>query len=405
MNPRVSRSSALASQGDRVPDRQDRRSAGGWLHAAGDHQRHHPGNAGELRAGDRLLRREVAAVRVREVPRRRAGADHAHEVGGRGDGDRAHVQAGVRQGAALARARLAPEYPSDDGELLMLVSVARPRALRPPAGGAASRCTRSRSCNGGRASTRGSCASWPAGRERRRGGIGVRPGSADLQVGRHLRGRVRCAYPLLLLVAGSGPVAAVGAGKHEVDRGQRASVVILGSGPNRIGQGIEFDYCCVHAAQTVRESGRDAVMINCNPETVSTDYDTSDRLYFEPLTLEDVLGVCEVEQPEGVVVQFGGQTPLKLAAGLRDAGIPILGTTHRRDRPGGGSCALRSAARPARLQGAAVRVWLDARRRRWRGPRRSASRCWCAPATCSVAARWRSSTASTACANTSSGWA
>jgi carbamoyl-phosphate synthase large subunit len=114
---------------------------------------------------------------------------------------------------------------------------------------------------------------------------------------------------------------------HEVDRGQRPSVVILGSGPNRIGQGIEFDYCCVHAVQTVRESGRDAVMINCNPETVSTDYDVSDRLYFEPLTLEDVLGVCEVEQPEGVVVQFGGQTPLKLAAGLHEAGVPILGTS------------------------------------------------------------------------------
>jgi carbamoyl-phosphate synthase large subunit len=117
------------------------------------------------------------------------------------------------------------------------------------------------------------------------------------------------------------------AGEHEVERGDRASVVILGSGPNRIGQGIEFDYCCVHAAQTVRESGRDAVMINCNPETVSTDYDTSDRLYFEPLTLEDVVAVCELEQPEGVVVQFGGQTPLKLAAGLAAAGIPILGTS------------------------------------------------------------------------------
>jgi carbamoyl-phosphate synthase large subunit len=114
---------------------------------------------------------------------------------------------------------------------------------------------------------------------------------------------------------------------HEVIRGDNPSVVILGSGPNRIGQGIEFDYCCVHAAQTVRQSGRDAVMINCNPETVSTDYDTSDRLYFEPLTLEDVVAVCELEQPEGVIVQFGGQTPLKLAAGLRAAGIPILGTS------------------------------------------------------------------------------
>jgi carbamoyl-phosphate synthase large subunit len=114
---------------------------------------------------------------------------------------------------------------------------------------------------------------------------------------------------------------------HEVDRGERPSVVILGSGPNRIGQGIEFDYCCVHAAMTVRASGRDAVMINCNPETVSTDYDTSDRLYFEPLTLEDVLGVVEVERPEGVIVQFGGQTPLKLAHGLERAGVPLLGTS------------------------------------------------------------------------------
>ena len=114
---------------------------------------------------------------------------------------------------------------------------------------------------------------------------------------------------------------------HEVERGERPSVVILGAGPNRIGQGIEFDYCCVHAAMTVRESGRDAVIVNCNPETVSTDYDTSDRLYFEPLTLEDVLGVIEVERPEGVIVQFGGQTPLKLAAGLVKAGVPLLGTS------------------------------------------------------------------------------
>ncbi len=114
---------------------------------------------------------------------------------------------------------------------------------------------------------------------------------------------------------------------HEVVRGERPSVVILGAGPNRIGQGIEFDYCCVHAAMTVRESGRDAAIVNCNPETVSTDYDTSDRLYFEPLTLQDVLGVIEVERPEGVIVQFGGQTPLKLAAGLVEAGVPLLGTS------------------------------------------------------------------------------
>src|ERR687888_436794 len=117
-----------------------------------------------------------------------------------------------------------------------------------------------------------------------------------------------------------------GRARHEVRRGRKPSVVILGAGPNRIGQGIEFDYCCVHAAMTVRASGRDAVMVNCNPETVSTDYDTSNRLYFEPLTLEDVLGVAAVEGPEGVIVQFGGQTPLKLARGLADAGVPLLGT-------------------------------------------------------------------------------
>jgi carbamoyl-phosphate synthase large subunit len=116
-----------------------------------------------------------------------------------------------------------------------------------------------------------------------------------------------------------------GAGPSRSGGGE--SVVILGSGPNRIGQGIEFDYCCVHAAMTVRESGREAVMINCNPETVSTDYDISDRLYFEPLTLEDVLAVVAEEEPLGVIVQFGGQTPLKLAAGLVDAGVPLLGTS------------------------------------------------------------------------------
>ncbi len=120
-------------------------------------------------------------------------------------------------------------------------------------------------------------------------------------------------------------------GTSEVERGERESVVILGAGPNRIGQGIEFDYCCVHAAMTVRESGRDAVMVNCNPETVSTDYDTSDRLYFEPLTMDDVLAVVAVESDtaplKGVIVQFGGQTPLKLAAGLAEAGVPLLGTS------------------------------------------------------------------------------
>jgi carbamoyl-phosphate synthase large subunit len=107
----------------------------------------------------------------------------------------------------------------------------------------------------------------------------------------------------------------------------RQKVMILGGGPNRIGQGIEFDYCCVHASYALREMGYESIMVNCNPETVSTDYDTSDRLYFEPLTLEDVLHIIKVERPLGVVVQFGGQTPLKLALPLERAGVPILGTS------------------------------------------------------------------------------
>ena len=115
--------------------------------------------------------------------------------------------------------------------------------------------------------------------------------------------------------------------EDEVRHSTKPKVLILGSGPNRIGQGIEFDYCCVHAAFALGEAGYETIMLNCNPETVSTDYDTSDRLYFEPLTFEDVMNVVEREQPAGVVVQLGGQTPLKLAKPLADAGVPILGTS------------------------------------------------------------------------------
>ncbi|MFQ0971108.1 carbamoyl-phosphate synthase large subunit [Gilliamella sp. BG1] len=107
----------------------------------------------------------------------------------------------------------------------------------------------------------------------------------------------------------------------------RKKIMILGGGPNRIGQGIEFDYCCVHAALALREDGYETIMVNCNPETVSTDYDTSDRLYFEPVTLEDVLEIAHVEKPDGVIVQYGGQTPLKLARALEAAGLPIIGTS------------------------------------------------------------------------------
>ena len=118
-----------------------------------------------------------------------------------------------------------------------------------------------------------------------------------------------------------------GDGECEAEPTSNKKIMVLGGGPNRIGQGIEFDYCCVHAALAMREDGYETIMVNCNPETVSTDYDTSDRLYFEPLTLEDVLEIVDKEKPLGVIVQYGGQTPLKLALGLEAAGVPIIGTS------------------------------------------------------------------------------
>jgi carbamoyl-phosphate synthase large subunit len=129
----------------------------------------------------------------------------------------------------------------------------------------------------------------------------------------------------------------------------RRKIMILGGGPNRIGQGIEFDYCCVHAALALREAGFETIMVNCNPETVSTDYDTSDRLYFEPLTFEDVMEIVELERPEGIIVQFGGQTPLKLARKLEAAGR----ADHRHHagfhRPGRGPRALPEAGHELEL--------------------------------------------------------
>jgi carbamoyl-phosphate synthase large subunit len=114
--------------------------------------------------------------------------------------------------------------------------------------------------------------------------------------------------------------------EDEVRHSDKRKIMILGGGPNRIGQGIEFDYCCVHASLALREDGFETIMVNSNPETVSTDYDISDRLYFEPLTREDVLNIVDKEKPDGVIVQFGGQTPLNLAVPLEKAGVNILGT-------------------------------------------------------------------------------
>ena len=159
----------------------------------------------------------------------------------------------------------------------------------------------------------------------------------------------------------------------------RRKIVILGGGPNRIGQGIEFDYCCCHACFALADAGFETIMVNCNPETVSTDYDTSDRLYFEPLTAEDVLEILHVEQQAGelvgVIVQFGGQTPLNLARALEKAGIPILGTSPRRDRPGRGPRAVRGTGQQARACSSQPTAWRAVAKRRSLQPSGSVTRC------------------------------
>ena len=193
----------------------------------------------------------------------------------------------------------------------------------------------------------------------------------------------------------------------EVEPRETPAVIILGSGPNRIGQGVEFDYSCVHASFALRDAGYETVMVNCNPETVSTDYDTSSRLYFEPLTLEDVLEVVHAERQAGpvagVIVQLGGQTPLGLAQALKDEGVPIVGTSPEaidlaEDRGAFGRV-LAEAGLPAPQHGTAYSVdeaVAVAREHRLPGPRP-------ARPTSSAAAGWRSSTTTTPWRPTSSG--
>ena len=351
MNPRVSRSSALASKATGFPIAKiAARLAVGYTldEIPNDITRRTP--ASFEPALDYVVVKWPRFA-FEKFPGVDATLIDAHEVRRRGDGDRPHLPAGVREGDALARARRARPGRHADRGAAGGDRVARRRPLRRDPRAAGPRRRAPRRSAPAPASTRGTCASSrcsppkapakargrsarstpapPSSRPRRR--TTTRPGSAASRATRS-------------------------------SAATSSSVMILGSGPNRIGQGIEFDYCCVHAAMTVRESGRDAVMVNCNPETVSTDYDTSDRLYFEPLTLEDVLGIVEVERPEGVIVQFGGQTPLKLAAGPRARRRAAARHPARGDRPRGGPRPLRRAAGRARPQGAAVRHRALARR-------------------------------------------
>ncbi len=181
---------------------------------------------------------------------------------------------------------------------------------------------------------------------------------------------------------------------------ERKRIVILGGGPNRIGQGIEFDYCCCHASFALRELGIESIMVNSNPETVSTDYDTSDMLFFEPLTTEDVLNICDRVEPDGVIVQFGGQTPLNLARALSNAGVPIIGTSVD---------TIEDAEDREKFENVLHRLGLKQPASGIAGPwprpatssPRSAIRCSSGRATCWAAGRWKSATTS---ASSSATW-
>ncbi len=170
--------------------------------------------------------------------------------------------------------------------------------------------------------------------------------------------------------------------------------MILGGGPNRIGQGIEFDYCCCQAAFALRADGYEVVMVNSNPETVSTDYDTSDSLFFEPLTVEDVLNVIERVEPIGVIVQFGGQTPLNLARALEAAGVPILGTSPESIDLAEDRERFRLIIDRLGLRQTPERLGRPVTRRPGGSPSGSATRSWSGRASSSAAGRWRSSTTS-----------
>ena len=316
MNPRVSRSSALASKATGYPIAKVRQ-ARGRLHARRDPER--PTGTTPASFEPTLeRRRQVPALCLREVRGRGRGARHADEGRGRGYGHRPHVHGGVPEGDALGsstRERRLRGPPSTTSDGLHLGSAP------------SSSSTRSTLCSTGTISdlvaddwTRlkregwsdaDIAAAWSTSEEEaraKRRAWGVRPAYRRVD---------SCAAEV---EAGSNYLYSTWGERDEVEWTEPA-IVVLGAGPNRIGQGIEFDYCCVHAAQTFRDLGFDAVMVNCNPETVSTDCDTSDRLYFEPMRAEEVLEICARERPHGIVIQFGGQTRAQARARHRVEGV------------------------------------------------------------------------------------
>ena len=379
-------------EGDRLPDRQDRRPPRGRLHARRDPERHHRDDARELRADHRLRRHQGAAVGVREAAGLERRARHADAVGRRGDGHRPHVP-------RVARRRRCARSSSD---VTASTAIRRRRSTtswtKTSSSGARAVATPDRPFHLEAALRRGITVERLAAAtavdpwfldqilaiveeraELERVGFAAmdrhswqrakRLGFSDAQLGylwgvdaRTVRAareghRVKPTFKTVDTCAAEFDAAtpyhySTYEDDSEVRESERRKIVILGSGPNRIGQGIEFDYCCVHASFALRDAGFETVMVNCNPETVSTDYDTSDRLYFEPITDEDVLNIIEAEQPEGVIVSLGGQTPLKLAGKL-PPGL-VLGTSPDVDRPGRGPrpverrCATASRSRSPR---------------------------------------------------------
>ena len=428
MNPRVSRSSRARLQGHRLPDRQDRGQARGGLHPGRAPQRHHPRDARVLRAGHRLLRGEDPALGLREVPEARPDPDHPDEVGGRGHGDRAHLQGGAAEGGALARAGPLGAHPGPAGRRprrararrsASRTRTASSRSARPTAAGSAPRELHElsahrpvvprqhpadRGVRDGRSPRRASATPRVAAAGQADGLLRRAPRPADRRHGGRgpaRRGLEPASRPSTRWSTPARPSSrphtpylySTYEEEDEAPPTPREKVVILGSGPNRIGQGIEFDYCCVHAAFALREAGVETIMVNCNPETVSTDYDTSDRLYFEPLTFEDVMNIVEREQPRGRdravrrpdAAEAGGaaragracrssaRRPTPSTAPRTASASPTSSTGSGSPQAPGGTA--RSFEEAARIADAA-----------------SATRCWCGRPTSWAGAPWRSST-------------
>ncbi len=284
-------------------------------------------------------------------------------------------------------------------EEVALASRDRPVVRRPDRAGGRGGRSRSTVANSGRSGPPSS--SGPSGSGCPTAGWRVLTSSTEAEVrGRRTSLGVRPVFKTVDTCAGEFPARtpyhySTYEEQDEVRPAERPRVVILGAGPNRIGQGIEFDYACVHAAFALGEAGFESVMVNSNPETVSTDYDTSARLYFEPLSTEDVLAVCEAERPIGVICQFGGQTPLRMAQGPRGGRVPRPRDAGVLDRPGRGSREVRRAPARARHPGARARRGERPRARPGRSRRGSGTPSWCDRPTCSAGVRWRSCTART----------